>query len=312
MTAASRRIVVTGGTGFVGRAFCEHLLRRHPGTQLLVPTRRPAIGQSLRLLPGVTLLHADVHDDAAMAPLLAGADALVHLVAILHGDARAFERVHVDLPRRLAGGCAAAGVPRVLHVSALGVAPDAPSHYLRSKAAGEAVWRDSGLAVTLLRPSVIFGADDHVTNLFVRLQRALPVLPLAGANARFQPVWVGDVAEALVRALDGPPAADPVIECAGPEVLTLSEIVQRVGRLAGSARPVLPLPEALARLQAALMALLPGEPLMSRDNLLSMRVPNVASGRHPGLADLGIAPAALDLLGPHWQRPLIQALRDAP
>lgn len=311
MPNAPRRIVVTGGTGFVGRAFCEHLLRRHPGVQVLVPTRRAALGQDLRLLPGVTLLQADVHDPAAMAPLLADADALVHLVAILHGDAPAFERVHVELPRRLAAACIAAGVPRVLHVSALGVAGDAPSHYLRSKAAGEAVWRDSGLAVSLLRPSVIFGADDRFTNLFVRLQRALPLLPLAGAHARFQPVWVGDVAQALVECLERPPGADPVLECAGPEVLTLTEIVQRVGRLAGCARPVLPLPEALGRLQAAAMALLPGEPLMSRDNLLSMRVPNVASGRHPGLDSLGITPAALDLLATHLRRPLIQALRDA-
>ncbi len=129
-------------------------------------------------------------------------------------------------------------------------------------------------------------------------------MPLAGSAALFQPVWVGDVAQAVVNSL-GLPATDrpgPVIECAGPEVLTLAQIVQRVGAMAGCARPVIALPEALGRLQAAVLGLLPGEPLMSRDNLLSMRVPNVVSGTLPGLAALGITAAAIDTLAGHFQR----------
>jgi NADH dehydrogenase len=196
-------------------------------------------------------------------------------------------------------------VRRVVHVSALGVAADAPSDYLRSKAAGEAVWQQTlgatGGDLTILRPSVIFGADDRFTNLFARLQRLFPVLPLAGTQARFQPVWVGDVAQAVLRSLQQRPGPGTVVECAGPQVMTLAEIVQRVGQMAGCRRPVLPLPEAAGLLQAAAMGLLPGEPLMSRDNLLSMRVPNVASGRLPGLRDLGITPQALDILAPHFR-----------
>jgi uncharacterized protein YbjT (DUF2867 family) len=297
-------LVVTGGTGFVGRQVCTLLAEQQPATRLRVPTRRLAHGQALAGLPNVELIECDVHDPAAQAGLLAGADALVHLVAILHGSAADFGRVHVQLPTSLAAACTAAGVARVVHVSALGVGATAPSNYLRSKAAGEAVWLRSGLAVTVLRPSVIFGAEDRFTNLFVQLQRLAPVLPLAGAAALFQPVWVGDVAQAVVRCLGLAAEArpGPVIECAGPEVLTLAQIVQRVGTMAGCARRVIALPEALGRLQAAVLGLLPGEPLMSRDNLLSMRVPNVASGTLPGLAALGINAAALDTLASHFER----------
>ena len=194
---------------------------------------------------------------------------------------------------------------RVVHVSALGVAANAPSAYLRSKAAGEAAWlagaQAHGFGLTMLRPSVIFGAEDRFTNLFASLQRLLPVLPLAGAGALFQPVAVADVAQAVVQALAAPQAPGPVIECAGPEVLTLQQIVQQVGDMAGCRRPVLPLPEGLGLLQAGLMGLLPGEPLMSKDNILSMRVPNIASGRLPGLDSLGIEPAALATLAGHFQ-----------
>ena len=327
-----QKIVITGGTGFVGRSVCERLFTHDVGCRLVVPTRRLANGRLLQALPTVDLIEADVHDPQAMAALLQGADALVHLVAILHGSATAFDRVHcharwppdapvrlvailhgsatafdrvhVQLPRTLAAACAAAGVKRVLHVSALGVAADAPSDYLRSKAAGEAVWQQAMAAaggdLTILRPSVIFGADDRFTNLFVQLQRLLPVLPLAGAGARFQPVWVGDVAQAVVNSLQQRPGPGPVLECAGPQVLTLKEIVQRVGALAGCRRPVIGLPEAAALLQASVMGLLPGEPLMSRDNVLSMRVPNIASGTLPGLSTLGIVPQGIDTLAAHF------------
>jgi uncharacterized protein YbjT (DUF2867 family) len=280
------RIVVAGGTGFVGRSLCAAFAAQGALPRLLVPTRRRVNGRSLGALPNVDVVEADVHDPAALPALLQGADALVNLVAILHGSEAAFDRTHVQLPRTLAQACRQAAVRRVVHVSALGVGLQAPSLYLRSKAAGEAVWQQSGLDVTLLRPSVIFGADDRFTNLFASLQRVAPVLPLAGAKAQFQPVWVGDVAQAVITSLARPGTIGQTIECAGPEVLTLAEIVRRSGR--GHARPVLPLPEGLAMLQAAAMEWLPGEPLMSRDNVRSMRVPNVAGGQLPGLASLGI------------------------
>lgn len=297
---SAKRIVVTGGSGFVGRRVCARLVASDESRRVVVPTRRRGNAQPLATLPRVEVVECDIHDPVAAAAVLAGADALVQLVAILHGDAAAFERVHVALPRTLARACVANGVRRVVHISALGVGADAPSLYLRSKAAGEAVWRGSALDVTILRPSVIFGAEDKFTNMFAAMQRVLPLLPLTGAQARFQPVWVDDVAAAVLAVLARPELAAEVIECAGPEVLTLREIVAKVGAMAGCARPVLPLPEAVGMAQAALMALLPGEPLLSRDNLRSMRVPNVASGRARGLDALGIRAASLDQLASHF------------
>ncbi len=296
-------VVVTGGTGFVGRTLCARLAQASADTRIVVPTRQRGAARALQMLPTVEFRQGDVHDPADAARLLAGADALVHLVAILHGDDAAFERVHVQLPRTLAAAARAAGVRRVVHVSALAVAPDAPSAYLRSKAAGEAAWRDSGLDVRVLRPSVIFGAEDRFSNLFAGLQRIFPVLPLAGAEARFQPVWVADVASAILACLQRPGPDGAVVECAGPEVLTLRQIVRQVGRMAGCERPVVALPEALGFAQATLMRLLPGEPLVSRDNLLSMRVPSVASPGHLGLASLDIDAAPLAVLAAHFAPP---------
>ena len=290
------QVAVLGGTGFVGHAVCEHLVERSGGAggRIVVPTRRLRHGLALQSLPTVQLVQANVHDDRDLARVLAGCEAVVHLVAILHGSEAEFERVHVQLPQRVAAACKAAGVRRVVHVSALGVAPDAPSRYLRSKAAGEQVWRESGLDVTVLRPSVIFGARDRFLNLFAQLQALAPFVPLGGAHARFQPVWVEDVAAAVVRCLDQPATIGQVFECAGPQQFTLADLVRLAGRLSGHPRPVLPLPGALARLQALVMEYLPGEPLMSRDNVDSMQVPNVATPGQPGLEALGIAASAVE------------------
>jgi NADH dehydrogenase len=298
--SSMHRVLVLGGSGFVGRALCERLAQSHPGLRLLVPTRRNAHGQAVRPLPNVDLVTADVHDEATLARLASGCDAVVNLIAILHGSEAAFEHVHVALPRRIVAACRTAGVSRLVHVSALGVAADAPSRYLRSKAAGEAVFAGSGLAVTVLRPSVIFGAHDRFLNVFAQLQRIAPFMPLAFGGARFQPVWVGDVAAAIATALDRPATAGQVFECAGPRECTLSELVRLSGQWAGVPRPQLPLPGWAGSLQATLMELMPGEPLMSRDNVASMSVPNVASGTLPGLAALGIAPTPLEAVAPAY------------
>ena len=294
------KILVLGGTGFVGRSVCARLAARSASAPIVVPTRRPRHADHVRSLPTVEVVQANVHDDAQLARLVAGSHAVVNLIAILHGSTAAFQAVHVDLPRRLAKVCADQGVRRVVHVSALGVGPDAPSNYLRSKTAGEAALCTPNVDVTLLRPSVIFGAEDKFLNLFAQLQAVAPVMPLAGSHARFQPVWVEDVASAIVHCLDDAATIGQTYECTGPTVYTLSDLVRLAGRWSGHERPQIPLPDAIGRLQALAMEMLPGEPLMSRDNVDSMKVPNIASGRVPGLDALGISAAALEAVAPGY------------
>jgi len=298
-------ILILGGSGFVGRSVCDKLVERSGGAggQIVVPSRRPPRVKHLQLLPTVRVVQADVHSPTELHRLVQGADAVINLVAVLHGSTAEFKRVHVELPHKLADACNAAGVRRLVHVSALGVDEAAPSRYLRSKAAGEAALKAANLDLTILRPSVIFGEHDHFTNLFATLQALAPFVPLAGAQARFQPVWVQDVAAAIVRCLDLPSSVGQTFECAGPDVLTLKQIVEQVGRWSGHERWVVGLPDAAARAQAFLMELMPGTPLMSRDNLDSMRVPNVASGHLSGLAALGIDASPMASVVPDYLSP---------
>ena len=298
--SAAKRVLVLGGTGFVGRSVCERLVERNASTRLTVATRRLAQAKSVQFLPAVDPVECNVHDDAQLARLVSGHDAVINLIAILHGSASDFEQVHVQLARRLAAACAATGVKRLVHVSALGVSADAPSHYLRSKAEAEAILQAAPLQLSVLRPSVIFGAGDSFLNLFAALQSVFPVMPLAGVDARFQPVWVEDVSEAVLRCVERPETIGQTYECAGPQVYTLGELVRLAGRLSGHERPIVALPESLGRLQAAAMELMPGVPLMSRDNILSMRVPNVATGQLPGLQALDIDAASLLSVAPSY------------
>jgi NADH dehydrogenase len=254
------------------------------------------------MLPLVTVVQADVHDPQALAALLPGHDAVINLVAILHGDRHAFGKVHVQLPRQIAHACVQAGVKRMLHVSALGADQHGPSLYQRSKAQGEAALQSEvvhGLQLTVLRPSVVFAEDDAFIQLFARLQSVAPVVPLAGAETRFQPVWVQDVAQALVYALMHRETIGHVYELAGPHIYTLKQLVEHAGAWAGHPRLVFGLPQPLAYLQALVMEMMPGAPLMSRDNLASMQVDNVSDGKLPGLAELGVAtPASLQSVFP--------------
>ena len=295
-------VLVLGGSGFVGRHVCEQLVRA--GYRVTVPTRRASRATCVQTLPGLTVIEADVHDDAALAGLMTGHAAVVNLIAVLHGDEARFERVHVQLPQRIARAMRQAGVARLVHVSALGADPQGPSMYQRSKARGEAVLQAAGLELTILRPSVIFGAEDKFLNLFADLQQILPFMPLAGSSTKFQPVWVNDVAAAIVRSLQGRSAIGQTLEAAGPETFTLGELVKRSGQWAGvksgKGRPVIPLPRWVGWLQALAMEMLPGEPLMSRDNLASMKVDNVASGQLPGLQALCITPAAMSAVAPTY------------
>ena len=294
-----RRVLVLGGSGFIGRQLCARAGML--GARLRVATRRATHAQAVQMLPWVDVLPLDPYDEAALCAALQGHDAVVNLIAILHGSEAMFERAHVHLPTVLAQGCRRAGVRRVLHVGALGAGLRAPSMYQRSKARGEAVLAASGLDVTVQRPSVVFGAGDSFLNLFARLQRALPLMPLAGAGTRFQPVWVGDVAQALVRLLQSAAGGrSTALEACGPDVFTLRELVQLAGRWSGHPRPVIGLPDALARIQARVMEWMPGPTLMSRDNLASLSVDNVATPGVPALQALGLQPASLHAIGPGY------------
>ncbi len=304
-----KTVLVLGGTGFIGAHVCEKLVRA--GWRITLPTRRRSNAVGVQHLPGLTVLEMDVHDEAALTQAAQGHHAVVNLVAILHGTPAAFQKAHVALPEKIARVCRTQAIRQLVHVSALGVSGDAPeaspSEYLRSKGRGEAVLRNAAqgarLQVSVLRPSVVFGAQDKFLNLFAKLQRLLPIMPLAGAHARFQPVWVQDVASAVVQSLAQPIDHQPgepavrVLEACGPDVYTLKEIVQMSAQLSGinrgRGRPVIGLPEWMGRLQATLMEFAPGPTLMSRDNLDSMKVDNVATGLVPGLQALGITPAAL-------------------
>jgi NADH dehydrogenase len=241
----------------------------------------------------------DVHDEATLARMLRNTDAVINLVAILHGSEDEFERTHVRLPARLAAACQDAGVRRVIHVSALGAATDAPSRYLRSKARGEAALKAAALDLTILRPSVIFGERDRFLNLFAQLQSVFPVLPLAAprrASSRSgSKTW---------RARSSPRSTTRARSArrssAAARASTPSPSCARRRPLVGLARPVLRLPAALAPPAGLLHGAPAGTPLMSRDNLDSMRVANVASGKLPGLERLGIEPAPLEAIAPRY------------
>jgi uncharacterized protein YbjT (DUF2867 family) len=276
-------ILVIGGSGFIGRHIVTRLAGR--GLRVTVPTRRQARARHLILLPTVDVVECDVHDDAALNRLVSDQDAVINLVGILHGSrgkrgsryGPEFARVHVELPRRIVAACRQHGVERLLHMSAIGADPDGPSMYQRSKGDGEAIVQKSQLDWTIFRPSVVFGPEDRFLNLFAKLAKFFPVLPIGCANAKFQPVWVGDVAAAFDHALDKLETFGKIYELAGPHIYTLRQLVKFAAQASGHDRPVIALPEALTRLQALLMELAPGQPLMSRDNLDSMKVDNIAS-----------------------------------
>jgi len=300
-----RRVLVIGGSGFVGASLAERLVETNRA--VIVPTRRPLRAAHLRPLPTVEICAANIHDDSELDGLVARSDAVVNLVGILHGSSAEpfgaeFASAHVALPSRIVAACARQGVRRFIHMSALGVADDGhsgASMYLRSKAAGEQVLREApGIEWTILRPSVIFGPRDKLMNTFATLQRFAPVVPLARAGTRLQPVYVGDVAQAIVACLENRATIGHCYELAGPQVFTLAELFALAGLWAGRTAPVLPLPDPLGWLQAAALEFAPGPTIMSRDNFDSLAIDNVASG--PIDPDLGIDPTPLAAIVPGY------------
>ena len=303
--AGRARVLIIGGSGFVGRYVVAQLSAA--GHFVVVLTRRRARARHLLLLPTVQVVEGDPHDDATLARHVRGMTAAVNLAGVLHERGRdTFARVHVDLPRRLAAACRNAGVARLLHMSALRASTDAPSRYLRSKAEGEAAVTASGAAWTIFRPSVMFGREDTFLNLFASLARWSPVLPLAAADARFQPVYVADVATCFVRALVDNDTIREGYDLCGPTVYTLAELVRYVCEVTGRQRPIVGLGPALSSFQARVMEWLPW-PLMTRDNLASMQVDNVCGAGFP--TRLGVVPAALEAIAPGYLAPAAQHSR---
>jgi uncharacterized protein YbjT (DUF2867 family) len=293
-------VCLIGGSGFVGRHIA-HLLCEQ-GIRVRVPTRRrERVKESLIVLPTVDVVEVDVHDARTLARLVSGCDAVISLAGILHerrkGD---FQRVHAELPRRIVDACRTQAVGRLVHISALAAAHDAPSEYLRSKAGGEQqirVAEASGIRTTVFRPSVVFGREDSLLNLFAALARVLPVLALARPDARFQPVFVEDLARAVVGCLQAPDTYGESYDVCGPAVYRLRELVEYVCTLTGHRRPILPLSDRMSYLQAWAMEWLPVK-LMTRDNIRSMEVDNVCGCDFPAV--FGFAPTPLEAVAPGY------------
>ena len=291
-----RNVCLLGGAGFVG----SHVAHRldAAGYRVKVLTRRRESAKHLILLPNVQVVECDVMDDSALRNALAGADAVINLVGILHEDHGAtFAAVHAGLPRRLAKACNNEGVSRLLHVSALNADVAAPSAYLRSKGEGEAAVKQSGLEWTVFRPSVVFGAGDSFLTLFARLARWVPVMFLACPNARFQPVWVEDLASAVAQSLNNPQTVGQSYDLCGPNVYTLRELVAFAAQCAGASPRIVGLNDRLSYLQAWAMELLPVK-LMTRDNVLSMKADSVCGCAFPAI--FGITPTSLEAIAPEY------------
>jgi uncharacterized protein YbjT (DUF2867 family) len=301
-------VCVLGGSGFVGTELVTRLALA--GHWVRVATRNLTRTERLRVLDTVELRVANVHEPRILSQLFAGCDAVVNLVGILNERRGAsFDAVHTELAAKVMASARTAGVRRVLHMSALGADQHAPSRYLRSKAAAEARLRaaphselpHADPAVTIFRPSVIFGPGDSLTNRFAGLLRlTLGWLPLARARARFAPVCVFDVADALVHALGEPASAGQTYELCGPQVMTLAEIVRLTARVAHLPCRIVPLPDTLARLQGLVMGMLPGKPF-SLDNFRSLTLDSVC--REDGCRRLGITPRPMLAVLPTYLEP---------
>lgn len=306
-----KNVLLIGGSGFIGGWIANRLCER--GIRVTIPSRRRDNTKQLILLPMVDMVEANVNDPQTLLELMRGQDAVINLAGILHdSDSRlpygkGFAAAHVELPKKIIAAMKESGVRRLVHMSALSAAANGPSEYLRSKGEGEALVRAAAetLDVTILRPSVVFGSGDSFLNMFAKLLGLLPFFPLGSGDARFQPVYVGDVADAFVASLGDRATFGQTYDLCGPQVYTLRQLVEYTGQLIGKPRPIIDLPDFFAYLQAGLLWLLP-KPLMSPDNLRSMEIDNVTDGQHnfPGWN-----PQPLEAVAPAWLARLEPRLR---
>ncbi|MEY3800029.1 MAG: hypothetical protein RLZZ406_1332 [Pseudomonadota bacterium] len=271
-------ILLIGGNGFVGRVLAAQL--QAEGYSVLLPTRHLAAARELRMLPKIHLEDADVHEFDSLQALCSRNGVVINLVGVLHDKpaqpyGKVFQAAHVDLPKNIVTAMQMNGLKRYLHMSALGADSKGPSMYQRSKGDGESAVKSSNLDWTIFRPSVIFGAQDQFINLFAKLTKLFPAMPLANSEAQFQPVSVDDVATAFTKSLKMPSTIHQSYDLVGPTVYTMKEIVEFAARKAHTRCAIIPVPAFVGYLQALAFEFLPVPTLMSRDNIASMKAPNI-------------------------------------
>lgn len=297
----TQTICILGGTGFIGRRIANRLA--NTPVQIRVLTRHRERNRHLLPIPNLELLEVNVNDPQALEAALDGMDVVINLIAILNEDkkpGRRFEDIHITLVEKIIAACKATGVKRLLHMSSLGAEADAPSRYQQTKAKGEALVlqaHSAELAVTVFKPSVVFGPNDSFLNTFANLLKVSPVMPLPTPSARFQPVFVEDVATAFTTVIDAADSYGKVYELGGPTIYTLEELVRYVAKLLGLRRLIIGLPDGLSKLQGKMMQFAPGKPY-TYDNYLSAQVDNVCADN--GLLTLGIHPTALEAVAPDY------------
>ena len=293
-----KHITLLGGAGFVGSALVAKL--DQAGYQVKVLSRRREAAKHLILLPNVQVMECDIADNHALKDALKDSDAVINLVGILHESSKnSFEKIHHQLPRRVAQVCEELGIARLIHMSALQANKHGPSAYLKSKAAGEAAVNEFSkkLDITIFKPSVIFGRGDSFLTMFANLVKCLPVIALAKPNAKFQPIWVEDVAQCFVNALENTATYGKTYELGGPQIVTLKALVQIVMDILGKQRPIIGLNDTLSMAQGFALELMPIK-LMTRDNIRSMQVDNVCS--EPMAPELNVVPTALEVIVPEY------------
>ena len=303
-------VAVLGGSGFIGASVINRLVAR--GHTVKVATRRRSNAQHLLMLP-VDVVETTIHDPDRLAAFVSGCDAVINLVGVLHGGngdpyGPGFSVAHVELPQKLVLACRVAKVRRIVHVSALHADPEGPSMYLRSKGDGERVLREAReLQTTIFRPSVVYGPGDRFLNTFADLQRLFPIIPLASPDAKFQPIFVGDLADAIVNSIDLDLTLNNTYDVVGPRAYSLEELVKFAGVAIGRPRKIIRLPSSLAHLQALTFEMLPGEPPITRDNLASMTLDSTSDVRLP--PELGVQLTSLEAVAPDYLRGSAQQKR---
>ena len=300
MTVKTDRLVTLfGGGGFIGRYVAQALFKA--GARVRLAEREPRRAFYLRPLTGlgmIQFLRADITRPTDVAAAVAGADAVINLVGILKGN---FHAIHIDGARNVATAANGAGAAALVHVSAIGADPESPSVYGRTKGEGELAVRDAFAGATLIRPSIVFGPEDHFVNRFAGMVRLLPVIPVIRGGWKLQPVYAADLGKAIAQAaLDPARHAGRTYELGGPQIISMREVNQWICQATGrGSKPVVEIPDPIARLMARLFGWAPGAPI-SWDQWLMLQRDSVASGEYPGFEAFGIPPAPLAAVAEGW------------